>query len=206
MQIRTANCVYACVYIHICVYMCVCIYMFMFNTLCLINIYWRNMLKLNRKLQLGSIHNHDLSMWGKIHKSNNPKDGDGGLQSFSCNSETPKALKAEILHKLTERPCLTRTDGRPVIVFVSLVWVFTCFAAGCCLRRPRWWWYVMQCGHHIALLKFNIFWIPNHVWSQRFWLRGLWTDMDWFCPKDNSTMCFGEFFLRGWADSVQPCY
>lgn len=44
----------------------------------------------------------------------------------------------------------------------------------------------MQCMHHIALWKFKVFWIPNHIWTQRLWIRDcpkkiwkIWTD---FCP------------------------
>ena len=46
------------------------------------------------------IHIRDLSVSEKICKSNEPEDGGGGLQSFSCRSWTSGALRAEILYKL----------------------------------------------------------------------------------------------------------
>lgn len=66
------------------------------------------------------------------------RDGGGGLQSSISGSASPRALKAEIMFKLTEWRCLTCTAGRPITAFIALARLATHFAAGRCPRRRCW--------------------------------------------------------------------
>lgn len=60
----------------------------------------------------------------------------------------------------------------------------------------------VQCVHHMALLKCKVFCIPNHIWSQRLWIRDskpLLIRADFF-PFQLCVLC--EFLL---TDYVKPC-
>lgn len=82
------------------------------------------------------IHIRDLSVSGKICKSNEPEDGGGGLQSlFLQLLNLGSVWELRYCINSFSDSTLACAGGSPVLVFVSLVCYSCCFAAGCCLQK-----------------------------------------------------------------------
>ena len=113
------------------------------------------------------------------------------------HTESSESWNLSQTHSVT-MPALCWPESHAV--FDSLMWIFTCFATGGLPQKTLLGVVCnVQCTHHIALRKFNIFQIPNHIWTQRPWISHcpnkiwkIWTDFVQF-----NYVFYGEFLLMG---------